>query len=54
MVESEAKILDEDVMLGAVMHGLENMQTAIQVIKELAAEAGKPAWDWTALRATRN
>ncbi|MGB5586719.1 MAG: polyribonucleotide nucleotidyltransferase [Gammaproteobacteria bacterium] len=48
MVESEAKILDEDVMLGAVMHGFENMQTAIQVIKELAAEAGKPAWDWTA------
>jgi len=46
MVESEAKILDEDVMLGAVMYGFESMQTAIQVIKELAAEAGKPAWDW--------
>ena len=48
MVESEAKILDEDVMLGAVMHGFESMQTAIQVIKELAAEAGKPAWEWAA------
>ncbi len=48
MVESEAKILDEDVMLGAVMHGFESMQTAIQVIKELAAEAGKPSWEWVA------
>ena len=48
MVESEAKILDEDVMLGAVMFGHEQMQTAIQAIKELAAEAGKPAWDWAA------
>jgi polyribonucleotide nucleotidyltransferase len=48
MVESEAKILDEDVMLGAVMFGFESMQAAIGVIKELAAEVGKPAWDWTA------
>ncbi|MGB5620915.1 MAG: polyribonucleotide nucleotidyltransferase [Gammaproteobacteria bacterium] len=48
MVESEAKILDEDVMLGAVMFGFENMQTAIRVIRELAAEAGKPAWEWAA------
>jgi len=48
MVESEAKVLDEDVMLGAVMYGFESMQTAIQVIKELAAEVGKPAWDWAA------
>ncbi len=46
MVESEAKILPEDVMLGAVMFGHEQMQTAIQAIRELAAEAGKPAWDW--------
>jgi polyribonucleotide nucleotidyltransferase len=46
MVESEAKELAEDVMLGAVMYGHEQMQAAIQAIRELAAEAGKPAWDW--------
>jgi len=48
MVESEAKGLSEDVMLGAVMYGHEQMQTAIDTIKELAAEAAKPAWDWQA------
>jgi polyribonucleotide nucleotidyltransferase len=48
MVESEAKGLSEDVMLGAVMYGHEQMQTAIDAINELAAEAGKPAWDWQA------
>src|SRR5690606_15460209 len=46
MVESEAKGLSEEVMLGAVMFGHEQMQKAIDVIRELAAEAGKPAWDW--------
>jgi polyribonucleotide nucleotidyltransferase len=46
MVESEAKGLSEEVMLGAVMYGHEQMQQAIDVIKEIAAEAGKPAWDW--------
>jgi polyribonucleotide nucleotidyltransferase len=46
MVESEAKGLAEDVMLGAVMYGHEQMQQAIKVINELAAEAGKPAWEW--------
>ena len=46
MVESEAKGLAEDVMLGAVMYGHEQMQQAIKVIKELAAEAGKPGWEW--------
>ena len=46
MVESEAKVLPEDVMLGAVMYGHEQMQTAIHVIKELAAEAGNPPWPW--------
>ncbi|MFP4243929.1 MAG: polyribonucleotide nucleotidyltransferase, partial [Ectothiorhodospira sp.] len=46
MVESEAGILPEEVMLGAVMYGHEQMQTAIQAIQELAAEAGRPAWDW--------
>jgi polyribonucleotide nucleotidyltransferase len=48
MVESEAKRLSEEVMLGAVMFGHEQMQVAIAAINELAAEAGKPAWDWQA------
>jgi polyribonucleotide nucleotidyltransferase len=46
MVESEADRLPEDVMLGAVMFGHEQMQVAIKAINELKAEAGKPAWDW--------
>ncbi|WP_405241588.1 polyribonucleotide nucleotidyltransferase [Lentisalinibacter salinarum] len=46
MVESEANILPEDVMLGAVMFGHEKMQAAIEVIGELARQAAKPAWDW--------
>ncbi|MDR9435421.1 MAG: polyribonucleotide nucleotidyltransferase [Thiohalophilus sp.] len=46
MVESEAQLLSEEVMLGAVMYGHEQMQTAIQAIKEFAAEVGTPAWDW--------
>jgi len=48
MVESEADVLSESVMLGAVMFGHEQMQTAITAIGELAAEAGKPAWEWQA------
>lgn len=48
MVESEANVLSEDVMLGAVMHGHEQMQVAISAIKEMAAEVGTPAWDWQA------
>ncbi len=48
MVESEAKGLSEEVMLGAVMFGHEQMQVAIDTINELAAEVGKPAWDWVA------
>lgn len=48
MVESEAKLLSEDVMLGAVMFGHQQMQTAIRAIAELATEAGKPSWDWKA------
>ena len=42
MVESEADGLPEDVMLGAVLFGHEQMQVAITAIKELAAEVGKP------------
>ena len=48
MVESEALELPEDVMLGAVVHGHEQMQAAIIAIEELAEVAGKPAWDWKA------
>jgi polyribonucleotide nucleotidyltransferase len=47
MVESEAKGLDEETMLGAVMFGHEQMQVAIKAINELAAEAGKPKWKWS-------
>ena len=46
MVESQANELPEDVMLGAVMYGHEQMQIVINAIRELAAKAGKPAWDW--------
>jgi polyribonucleotide nucleotidyltransferase len=46
MVESEANRLSEQTMLDAVLHGHEQMQTAINAINELAAEAGKPRWDW--------
>ena len=42
MVESEAHQLSEDVMLGAVVFGHEQMQAAIKAINELVVEAGKP------------
>jgi polyribonucleotide nucleotidyltransferase len=48
MVESEADCLSEDVMLGAVVFGHDQMQVAIKAINELKAEAGKPSWDWQA------
>ncbi len=46
MVESSAQQLSETVMLDAVMFGHAQMQVAIEAIRELAAEAGKPVWDW--------
>lgn len=46
MVESEARELSEEIMLGAVMFGHEQMQVVIAAIKELAAEAGKPKREW--------
>ena len=46
MVESQAQTLSEDVMLGAVMYGHEQMQVAIQTINELAAEVGKDPVAW--------
>lgn len=47
MVESEAKELPEDVMLGAVVFGHEQLQAVVNMINEVAAEVGKDAWDWT-------
>ena len=46
MVESEADSLPEDVMLGAVTFGHQQMQVAIQAINDLKAQAGKAAWNW--------
>ncbi|MEW5863333.1 MAG: polyribonucleotide nucleotidyltransferase [Pseudomonadota bacterium] len=46
MVESDARELSEDVMLGAIVFGHEQMQAVIRAIDELAEVAGKPAWDW--------
>ena len=46
MVESEAKELSEDQMLGAVLFGHMEMQPVIQGIKEFAAEVGTPTWEW--------
>ncbi|MDX1837807.1 polyribonucleotide nucleotidyltransferase [Legionella taurinensis] len=48
MVESEARELTEEVMLGAVLYGHEMMKGVIRAIKEMASEVGKPAWNWTA------
>jgi len=48
MVESEAKGLSEEVMLGAVLFGHEQMQTAINAINEFAHDAGKGAVEWVA------
>ncbi len=46
MVESEADILTEDQMLGAVVFGHDQQQVVIENINSLVAEAGKPRWDW--------
>jgi len=48
MVESEADVLSEDVMLGAVMFGHQASQVAINAINELVAEAGTQSWNWEA------
>ncbi len=48
MVESEAAVLSEEIMLGAVVYGHEQMQSAVTAIKEFAADVGTPAWDWSA------
>jgi polyribonucleotide nucleotidyltransferase len=46
MVESEAKELPEDIMLGAVLFAHQEMQAVVQACAELARDAGKPRWDW--------
>lgn len=46
MVESEAEILSEEQMLGAVVFGHDQQQVVIENINALVAEAGKPRWDW--------
>lgn len=48
MVESEAQILSEEVMLGAVVYGHEQSQTVINAVREFAAEVNVDAWDWVA------
>ena len=48
MVESEADLLSEDQMLGAVVFGHDQQQVVIENIKALAAEVGKPRWEWSA------
>ena len=46
MVESEARELSEEIMLGSVVFGHQQMQVAIRAINELVEVAGKPEWDW--------
>lgn len=48
MVESEADLLSEEQMLGAVVYGHEQQQVVIENINSLVAEAGKPKWEWQA------
>ncbi|MEN0677056.1 polyribonucleotide nucleotidyltransferase [Plesiomonas shigelloides] len=48
MVESEADILTEDQMLGAVVFGHDQQQVVIENIKAFAAEANIPKWEWSA------
>jgi polyribonucleotide nucleotidyltransferase len=48
MVESEAKQLSEEVMLGGIVFGHQQGNIAINAIHELVRDAGKPAWDWAA------
>ncbi|WP_221896493.1 polyribonucleotide nucleotidyltransferase [Bathymodiolus japonicus methanotrophic gill symbiont] len=48
MVESEADNLTEEIMLGSVLFGHEQMQVAIQAINEFAAEVNTPLYEWVA------
>ena len=53
MVESEADQLSEEVMLGGVVYGHQQMQAVINAIHDLVKDAGKPEWDWQAPARTR-
>ncbi len=46
MVESEAKELSEEVMLGAIIYGHQQMQVVIQAINEMADAVGQDTWEW--------
>lgn len=48
MVESEAKVLSEEVMLGAVVYGHTESQAVVNAISEFAAEVNTPKWEWSA------
>ena len=48
MVESEASELPEDIMLGAVLFAHQEYQAVVQAVADLAADAGKPRWEWQA------
>ncbi|MFW8589416.1 polyribonucleotide nucleotidyltransferase [Glaciecola sp. 2405UD65-10] len=48
MVESEAEVLSEDVMLSAVMYGHEQSQAVVTAVREFAAEVGTETWNWVA------
>mgnify|MGYP000297774290 CR=1 FL=1 len=48
MVESEASVLSEEVMLGAVVYGHEQSQLVVNAVREFAAEVATPAWEWSA------
>jgi len=54
MVESEANLLSEDVMLGAVTFGHEASRAVVQAVRELAAEAGVQPWEWSAPEADQS
>ncbi len=54
MVESEANCLSEEVMLGSVIYGHEQMQTAIQAINEFTAEVNPTMWEWNAPESNEN
>ncbi|CAM4009694.1 polyribonucleotide nucleotidyltransferase [Pseudoalteromonas byunsanensis] len=48
MVESEADVLSEEEMLGAVVYGHEQSQAIVKAVEEFKAQAGKPTWEWAA------
>ena len=54
MVESEANMLSEEIMLGSVVYGHEQLQVVINAIKEFAAEVGNESWDWKAPEANED